>query len=118
MAPPPDPAANDAESHVAGKTVGAAMERPRVEAEQTQKRPAVELRCARHLHGVAVGDIIEVRCRECAKLQGVPEVIHRWRMTAEGIALLQEGERRPPHINRTMSQVSGSLQNSRSNSGS
>lgn len=51
-----------------------------------------ELRCERHLHGVAIGDVIEVRCRACAKLRGVPEVIHRWRVTAEGAVLLPEDE--------------------------
>ena len=44
----------------------------------------VELRCERHLHGIAVGDVIEVRCWECVKRHGVAEVIHRWRITAEG----------------------------------
>lgn len=47
----------------------------------------VELECGRHLHGIAVGEVIEVRHRECAKRQGVDEVIHQRRMAAEGAVL-------------------------------
>ena len=56
---------------------------------------AVALRCERHLHGIAVGDVIEVRCRECAKRLGVAEVIHRWRIGADGAVLLEDGDAGP-----------------------
>lgn len=66
----------------------------------------VELRCERHLHGIAVGDVIEVRCRECAKRLGLPEVIHRWRMTPQGAVMMDEGE--GPELVGTLTTLSGS----------
>ena len=49
-----------------------------------------ELRCASHLHGIAIGDVVEFRCHNCAKMWGVREVVHRWRLTPKGAVLLHD----------------------------
>ncbi len=52
--------------------------------------PLVEMRCASHLHGIAIGDVVEFRCHNCAKMWGVREVVHRWRLTPKGAVLLHD----------------------------
>ncbi len=45
-----------------------------------------ELRCPRHLHGVVVGVVVEVKCARCGH-----DVFHRWMVSDEGAVLL-DGE--------------------------